>query len=98
MRTLLRYLSSFVLGVALLLSIGCAEQHGYRVYDPYYHDYHHWDRHEDVYYRQWEAEHHRQDRDFHRLDRDDQQAYWNWRHSHGDHDRDHDHDHDHDRH
>jgi hypothetical protein len=86
---------------APVLTTGCGERH-YRAYDPYYNDYHRWDRHENVYYQQWVVENHRDNRDFRRLDHDQQKQYWDWRHSHhDDHDRDHhdhDHDHDHDRH
>lgn len=86
---------------ALLLSLGvlagCAE-HRYRVYDPYYSDYHTWGPGEDVYYRQWYGDtyHDRAYRDYRHLNRDEQHRYWDWRHQHGDHD--HDHDRDHDRH
>ena len=92
-----RYLSSLLLAAAFLApaaTTGCTTR-GYRVYDPYYNDYHRWDNHENVYYHQWVVENHGDDRDFRKLDHDQQKAYWNWRHSHHD---DHDHDHDHDRH
>lgn len=79
-----------VLGVAVV-NIGCAEHH-YRVYDPYYSDYHDWDRNEDLAYRHWLAERHYDYREYSRLDRDQQRDYWTWRHAH------HDQDHDRDRH
>jgi hypothetical protein len=64
-----------------LLTSGCA----HRVYDPYHSDYHHWDRHETVYYQQWSVENHRDPhRDYHHLNKDEQKQYWDWRHSHGD--------------
>jgi hypothetical protein len=82
-----------------LATIGCAEHHYYRAYDPYYNDYHRWDDHERVYYQQWVVENHPH-RDYRKLDKDDQKRYWEWRRNHGDHDRDRDRDHDrdHDRH
>lgn len=46
-----RHLGSLLLAAPLLLplaTIGCAERHYYRVYDPYYGDYHDWDDHERV--------------------------------------------------
>lgn len=92
-----RYLSSLLLAAALvapLASIGCAEHHSYRAYDPGYNDYHRWDRNEDVYYHQWVVENHREDRDFRKLSPEDQRQYWAWRHNHNDHDHDRDHDHD----
>jgi hypothetical protein len=94
-----RYLSSLLLAAAFFVpavTTGCATR-TYRVYDPYYNDYHRWDRPETVYYHQWTVENHREDRDFRRLNHDEQKEYWNWRHSHHN-DHDHDHDRDHDRH
>ena len=92
-----RYVSSLLLAAAFLapaLTTGCATR-TYRTYDPYYNDYHRWDNHETVYYHQWVVENHRDDRDYRKLNRNQQKEYWTWRHSHHD---DHDHDHDHDRH
>jgi len=42
-----------------LTTAGCAEHHYYRVYDPYYRDYHVWNDNEVVYYHRWAAETHR---------------------------------------
>jgi hypothetical protein len=82
--------------VSPILTVGCAEHH-YRVYDDYYHDYHRWDAGEEGYYRQWATENHRDpNRDFRKLDKNDQQRYWQWRHNQSgqqDHARNHDHDH-----
>jgi hypothetical protein len=74
---------AFAMGlVSPIVTIGCAEHH-YRVYDPYYHDYHRWNAGEESYYRQWATENHREpNRDFRQLDKDDQQRYWQWRHNH----------------
>lgn len=70
-------LTSFAFGTA------CAH-HYYRVYDPYYNDYHVWNNDEVVYYHQWANEHHRDpNRDFRKLPPEEQKEYWNWRHSHG---------------
>jgi len=57
---------------------------GYRVYDPYYSDYHTWDDHETVFYNQWVVETHRPHREFRQLKRDEQKEYWTWRHNHPD--------------
>ena len=93
-----RHFASLLLAATLLsplATIGCAERHYYRVYDPYYSDYHDWDDHERVYYQQWVVETHRDThRDFRKLDKDDQRQYWTWRHRRPDRDRDHDRDHD----
>ena len=91
-------LNSLLLAAALassLAGIGCAERHAYRVYDPYYTDYHVWNDDEIVFYHRWADETHRdrdRDRDFHKISKGEQKEYWTWRHNHGDHDRDHDRD------
>jgi hypothetical protein len=67
------------------LLAGCGGGHvavGYRAYDPGYSDYYTWDDHEGVYYNQWIVETHRPHRDYRRLKRNDQRAYWQWRHNH----------------
>jgi len=72
--------------IALSAGIAC-EHHYYRVYDPYYTDYHVWNDDEVRYYRQWSDENHRdRDRDFRKLRPEEQKEYWTWRHNHGDHD------------
>ncbi len=96
--------NSLVLAGAMLFSmagVACASHHSYRVYDPYYTDYHQWNGDEGYYYRQWADETRRDPRrDFRRLPPRDQKEYWTWRHNHGDHDHDRNRDHnrDHDRH
>lgn len=83
-----RFLSSCFLAAALACSVlgaGCAH-HYYRVYDPYYSDYHVWNGEEVGYYHTWARENHVDEhRDFRKLPAEQQKAYWNWRHSHGDH-------------
>jgi|ERR1700733_1155953 hypothetical protein len=69
-----------------VLGLGCAEHHYYRVYDPYYTDYHVWNHDEVVYYNQWSTETHRDPhRDFRKIPPGEQKEYWTWRHNHGDH-------------
>jgi len=62
----------------------CASHVGvgyYRVYDPYYRDYHYWNDGEVVYYNRWARERHRDEhRDFRRLNRGERREYWEWRH------------------
>jgi len=87
MRLTTRWLGTVLLGAALLspvLLTGCAERATVRVYDPYYHDYHVWNDHEVVYYRQWVAESRRPYRDFRKLPPPEQREYWAWRHNHSD--------------
>jgi hypothetical protein len=71
--------ASFVLPV---IAAGCGP-HVYRVYDPYYTDYHVWDGHERGYYNQWIIETNHPHRDYRRLSADEQRQYWTWRHTHG---------------
>jgi hypothetical protein len=68
---------------AALTTTGCAEHHYYRVYDPYYRDYHVWNDNEVVYYHRWAAEtHHDPNRDFRKIPPGEQKDYWTWRHGH----------------
>jgi hypothetical protein len=94
MKSKSRFFSSCVLAAAVASSVfgtACHEHHYYRVYDPYYSDYHRWNNDEVVYYHQWAGEYHRDpDRDFRKLRPEEQKEYWTWRHSHADHDREHD--------
>ena len=91
--------SSLVLVAILALSlphIGCTHHHYYRVYDPYYTDYHVWNDDEIVYYRQWGRETHRDSsRDFRKLSPEEQKEYWTWRHNHPSDERHNDRDKDH---
>jgi hypothetical protein len=79
-----RYLPAVFLGAALLsttIFAGCAHRVTYRVYDPYYSDYHVWGPGEDVYYRRWVGERHYGYVDFRHLPAERQHEYWTWRHA-----------------
>jgi hypothetical protein len=82
-----RFLSSVFLAGALMCSVfgvACGHPHYYRVYDPYYSDYHVWNDSEVTYYHQWAHENHRdENRDFRKIPAGEQKEYWTWRHSHG---------------
>ena len=69
------------------LTTGCATRVGvgYRVYDPYYSDYHVWDNAEAGYYNSWIVETHRPHREYRRLRPAERREYWSWRHAHGGH-------------
>ncbi|MFN7995504.1 MAG: hypothetical protein U0Q18_17975 [Bryobacteraceae bacterium] len=85
------------LGSAFLFSACSAHVgYGYRVYDPYYRDYHYWGPDDNWYYNRWAVEHHHENREYRRLKHEDQRQYWNWRHAQPP--RNHDRDHDRDRH
>ncbi|MGA7294088.1 MAG: hypothetical protein WBW53_06470 [Terriglobales bacterium] len=88
MKSRSRRASSLFLAAILTVSVlgtACAH-HYYRVYDPYYNDYHVWNHDEVVYYHQWAHEyHHDPNSDFRKLPPNEQKQYWAWRHSHGDH-------------
>ena len=86
-----RLISSLLLAAAPISQIaitGCAARASYRVYDPYYNDYHRWDDHEAGFYVQWEGETRREHRDLDKREKDEQQEYWTWRHSRADKDHD----------
>jgi hypothetical protein len=63
-----------------LVMTGCAPR-AYRVYDPYYHDYHRWNDHETFFYQRWEGETQRDHRDFRQRRAEEQTQYWSWRHT-----------------
>lgn len=78
-------LGALFLAVAFLFStatMGCARRDSGRVYDSEHRDYHQWDSNENSYYQRWEAETHRNHKDFQQRSRDEQNEYWNWRHQH----------------
>jgi hypothetical protein len=91
MKSTPRLFSSYLLAAVLAVSMGgaaCGGHHYYRVYDPYYSDYHVWNNEEIVFYGQWARENSRDEhRDFRKLRPEEQKEYWTWRHSHGDRDR-----------
>lgn len=73
------------LAISQVIVTGCVAQVGvrYRLYDPYYRDYHEFDGREQGFYGRWTVETHREPRrDFRRLKKEEQQEYWNWRHAH----------------
>jgi hypothetical protein len=57
-----------------------------RYYDRDHRDYHQWNDREDGRYRRWGSERHEAYRPFHKLQRAQQRAYWNYRHEHPDRD------------
>lgn len=81
-----RYLSTLLLGAALCAPIVVhAEEHPKKYYDRTRKDYHEWNEQEERAYRHWvEAERHRKYQPWARTRREDQQAYWRWRHDHSD--------------
>lgn len=84
MRFFKQHLISLVMITALVSPVvvaGCAGHAEYRVYDPYYGDYHVWDNNEVVYYQRWEHDTHRDHRDFRKRSKDEQKEYWTWRHN-----------------
>jgi hypothetical protein len=71
-------------GALTVTLIGCSGvrvRAGYRVYDPYYSDYHVWGPPEVGYYNNWIVETHRPYRDYRRLRPAERRDYWRWRHN-----------------
>lgn len=54
----------------------------HRYYDRDRHDWHEWNEREDHAYRQYLKDQHREYREWNRVPRRDQTAYWRWRHEH----------------
>jgi hypothetical protein len=80
-----RNLCSLLLGGCMtVVTSSCAAKvgFGYRPYDSYHSDYHQWNDDEARYYSRWVIETNRPHREFRKLQRADQRAYWHWRHSH----------------
>jgi len=81
-------LSAFALSAALIAPVVArADDRNHqdkRYYDRQGKDYHTWNNNEDRAYRQYLGEQHRDYRDFHRTNRNQQQQYFNWRHTHDD--------------
>jgi hypothetical protein len=75
---------SLVLVVALGMTAGCAAGVGLNVYDEPHRDYHRWNSGEERSYRAYLAEQHREYRPFGKIERPEQDKYWDWRHSHPD--------------
>ena len=70
--------------VASVMMTACVSHAGveyYRVYDPFYSDYHVWGPPEIDYYNTWIIETHRPHREFRELPREEQREYFTWRHA-----------------
>jgi hypothetical protein len=55
-----------------------------RVYDRTHKDYHDWNENEDRSYRQYAGQNQQDCREYNKLNNEQQDQYWNWRHSHPD--------------
>lgn len=83
---MLRYLSTLILGAALLAPVAAlADDHDRRYYDRDRRDYHVWNSGENEAYRRYLAEKRLENREFARLSRRRQSDYWRWRHEHEEH-------------
>jgi hypothetical protein len=89
-----RYLSFLFLSAALTAPVAIRtsaaqddhrdEKRQTRVYDRSHKDYHNWDDNEDRNYRAYLGEQHQDYRGYSKMNRGEQNKYWNWRHSHPD--------------
>jgi hypothetical protein len=71
--------TSIIFAVTLTIA-GCAGR--VRIYDQWHGDYHRWDDHEEVVYRGYLRDNHRDYHPYASLSVEDQHAYLNWRHEH----------------
>jgi hypothetical protein len=88
---MLRFCGAALFGAALMAPIAItptqllAQDQKARVYhDKGHNDDHEWNAHENQAYRMYTKQNHRKNTDFARLNENDQQAYWGWRHEHSD--------------
>ncbi len=84
-----RFLGALMLGAFLSAPVAVlADDHhdkDNRYYDPYRHDYHEWNEHEQRAYRHWlEEERHQRYHDWNRANSRERREYWRWRHAHED--------------
>jgi len=61
------------------------QQQEQRMYDAAHKDYHTWNADEDRRYHEYVTENHMKYREFSKLGKRKQKAYWQWRHEHEDH-------------
>ena len=87
-----RFWNTALLAAALMAPVAmaprmlqAADQKAARTYhDKQHNDDHQWNAQEDQAYRAWGKENHRKYSQFSKLNENDQQGYWNWRHEHSD--------------
>ena len=86
---MLRFLNTALLGAALMIPVVIvpralrAEDRKTRTYhDKQRNDDHAWNRQEGKAYRLYTKENHRKHGNFEKLNENDRQAYWGWRHEH----------------
>lgn len=77
-----KYLGVLLMGAALSAPLALAQVSVHVYTDTRHHDSHEWNADEDGRYRAYLQEHHRKYRDFDKMPRKDQDAYWDYRHSH----------------
>jgi hypothetical protein len=86
-----RFWNAALLGAALIVPMAMAptalraeDKPGRTYHDKQHNDDHQWNSHEDQAYRMYAKENHRKYSNFAKLNDNDQQAYWGWRHEHSD--------------
>jgi len=86
-----RFLNAALLGAALMVpavivptALSAADHKTATYHDKEHNDDHQWNSHEDKAYRAYAKENHRKYVTFTKLNGNDQQAYWGWRHEHSD--------------
>ena len=78
-------LASTILMTPIMVATNPLRADDHKTYhDKQHNDDHEWNSHEDQAYRMWGKENHRKYREFSRINENDRQAYWNWRHEHSD--------------
>ena len=86
---LFRFCNAAVLGAALIIPVTLAPlslraETAKSYHDKQHNDDHQWNSNEDRAYQMYAKENHRKYTTFAKLNDNDQQAYWGWRHDHSD--------------
>jgi hypothetical protein len=89
MKKLSKWIGSSLLAAALVVPAVApvavrAQDAAHRYYDANRKEYHNWDANEDASWRRYEADQHKKHKDFEKATKEEQQAYWDWRHDHPD--------------
>ena len=86
-----RFVNAALLSAALIVPVVMAptalraeDQKSRTYHDAQKNDDHQWNSNEDKAYRAYAKQNHRKATNFNKLNENDQQAYWGWRHEHSD--------------
>jgi hypothetical protein len=76
-----RILAAIALAGLAIGGTACVATASGRIYDPVYGDYHYWNNDEESSFQVYLTENNLPHREFRSMSRNDQNAYWKWRHN-----------------